>query len=153
MSILIVDDENGTRQALRELLDSLNYRGILEAKNGKEALEIVNSEKSKLDLIISDWEMPHMDGISLLAELSKEKDTAGIPFLLITSDVSKKQIEEWKKSYPRLNNYLIKPFQRSALQKAIIEAVQDNLRIRNEFWVLSGASDLKIDEKIEDSMG
>ncbi len=116
---MIVDDEANTRTALRDLLTQLGYRNLLEAKNGEEALKIALAEKAKLRAIIADWEMPYMDGITLLKEVNQRHDLDLALFILITSDLPKSQLAELQKTNDRLDHSLIKPFRMGALEKAL----------------------------------
>ncbi|WP_425474623.1 response regulator, partial [Shewanella algae] len=55
MTILIVDDEDSTREALRMALSQIGQKTVVEARNGDEALKILDSEKNRIGMIISDW--------------------------------------------------------------------------------------------------
>lgn len=117
MALLIVDDETATRDALREMLISIGHKTILDAKNGEEALRFIESEKKRLTMIISDWEMPYMNGVQLLDAVSKRPDLELIPFVLITSDLPKSKLHQLRHKYERLDAHLIKPFQKNALAR------------------------------------
>lgn len=88
-SILVVDDFSATRGLVRELLAPLAAE-ISEAENGLEALNIVTT--SHFDLIISDYQMPEMDGIRLCQELKKNSSTRGIPVLMLSNFDAAKDI-------------------------------------------------------------
>ncbi|MCC6048386.1 MAG: response regulator, partial [Thermodesulfobacterium sp.] len=64
IKILIVDDFSTMRKIIRNILTQLGFKNILEADDGTTALEIL--KKEKVDLIISDWNMPKMSGLELL---------------------------------------------------------------------------------------
>src|SRR3954468_15904519 len=110
MAILIVDDEPNTREALRTLLESMGRKPVLEAKDGQEGLKMLDAEKSRIEMIVADWEMPYMDGLTLLKHVATRPFADLAPFLLITSDLPKSTIQEFQKEVGRLDAYLIKPF-------------------------------------------
>jgi two-component system chemotaxis response regulator CheY len=118
MATLIVDDESSTRTALRDLLTQLGHKTIIEAKNGEEALKMAETEKSRIRMIVADWEMPYMDGITLLGKIGELPELDLTPFLLITSDLPRSKLEELKAKTDRLDGFLIKPFRMSALSQA-----------------------------------
>lgn len=122
MAILIVDDESNTRTALRDLLTQMGHKTILEAKNGEEGLKIADAEKKRIEMIIADWEMPYMDGLTLAAKIAERQALDLAPFLLITSDLTKAKLVSYSKEYPRLDSYLVKPFRMSVLAKALQDA-------------------------------
>jgi response regulator RpfG family c-di-GMP phosphodiesterase len=90
-NILVVDDSAVIRQSLSKLLTNLGAQVTL-ANDGKQALEIVQS--NKFDLVITDVEMPNMDGFGLCASLKKEDKTRGIPVVILSSMDSEKDIEK-----------------------------------------------------------
>lgn len=141
MAILIVDDENSTREALRSILVMLNYQPILEARNGEEALRIAESERSRIRLIIADLEMPYMDGITLLNHISQKPELDMAPFLLITSDLSKARLAELRTQFPRLDGHLLKPFRKNALESAIGNAFKHRASWRNTLLFLTQNQD------------
>ncbi|MFP4237099.1 MAG: response regulator [Desulfonatronovibrio sp.] len=83
-SVLVVDDIGPSRQTVINVLRVLGYRKILEAGNGHEALEYLNSKKD-VGLVISDWKMPVMNGIELLDKIRSRNEWSNLPFLLVTS--------------------------------------------------------------------
>ncbi len=131
MGILIVDDEINTRTALRELLTRLGQKTILEARNGEEALKVLDMEKTRIQMMIVDWEMPYMDGLSLSERMASDPSFSLIPFLLITSDLPKSKLAAFYKKYPRVDGYLIKPFRMSSLETAMNEAHVRRCRTRD----------------------
>jgi DNA-binding response OmpR family regulator len=80
--ILVVDDEESVRQLFQIVLQHEGYE-VLLAGNGAEALLMAHKEQP--DLIILDWMMPVMDGLSALQQLRKDETTAGIPIVMLTA--------------------------------------------------------------------
>ena len=90
-TILVVDDSDVTRDLIIEIVKSHGYR-VMEAGNGEEALSILSS--SKIDLILSDIEMPLMDGFQLVSRVREKRSTKYIPFIILStrgSDDDKRQ--------------------------------------------------------------
>jgi two-component system cell cycle sensor histidine kinase/response regulator CckA len=102
--VLLVEDETATRQALAESLTILNYT-VKEARNGREALTLLQQHRSEIDLIISDAVMPEMGGIALLHSLRELK--LDIPFVILTGHVIKKDMEALRTQ--GLSGWLVKP--------------------------------------------
>lgn len=136
MEILIVDDESSTRDALREVLTTLGHKPIIEAKNGEEALKMVDAEKTRIRLIIADWEMPYMDGITFSDKLAERETMDQVPFLLITSDLPASRIAEVKDHHKRIDHSLFKPFRVRMLDEAIKQAYANRVSKRESLlWV------------------
>src|SRR4051812_11215441 len=66
LTILVVDDDAMVMDIVIEYLRSFGFKQILKAKDGKAALKFVQDPKQRVDVILSDWEMPHMSGHTLL---------------------------------------------------------------------------------------
>jgi two-component system chemotaxis response regulator CheY len=135
MAILIVDDETSTRTALRELLTQIGHKTVLEAKNGEEALKVAETEKSRIRMIVADWEMPYMDGITLLDRVAGLPELDLAPFLLITSDLPRARLSELQARTDRLDGFLIKPFRMNALSQAMQSAQAHRASVRRNVVV------------------
>ena len=118
VSVLIVDDQQSMRGICKYILTQLGFTNIVEAKSGRDALGKL--EKSSVDLIISDWNMDDIDGLTLLRVIRKHPKTQGMPFIMATGRSDKEQVKEAISS--GVNNYIIKPFDASTMKKRI-EAV------------------------------
>ncbi len=90
-TILLVDDEKLGRMIAKRRLNKLHYR-ILEAENGQEALEILQREK--VDLVLSDWMMPKLDGLGLCEAIKQDERFRSIHFILMTALDQPAQIAE-----------------------------------------------------------
>lgn len=120
MSILVVDDESNTREAIRNLLTHEGYGPVIEARNGEEALKVLTgSTAARVQMIIADWEMPYMDGITLLKQVATLPELDRAPFLLITSDLPTQKLEALRVETPRLDAHLLKPFRIKSLTEAM----------------------------------
>jgi two-component system chemotaxis response regulator CheY len=118
LSVLIVDDQQSMRGICKYILTQLGFGEIIEAKSGRDALGKL--EKANVDLIISDWNMEDIDGLTLLKVIRKHPKTQAMPFIMATGRSDKEQVKE-AISYG-VNNYIIKPFDLSTMKKRI-EAV------------------------------
>ena len=106
--ILIVDDSILMRTALKRTIDmtGIETESISEVSNGAEALEIL--EYKPIDLILTDLNMPEMDGVELIHRLKKKSDYANIPVIVITTESSTVRIEDLRAE--GIRDYLHKPF-------------------------------------------
>ncbi len=122
LRVLVVDDMSTSRGLITQALDAMGVRNVATAADGQSALDSV--AKSPVHLVISDFNMPGMDGLELLNSLRQGARTAGVGFLLITGRADKEIIERGRSL--RMNNYIAKPFQPADL-KAAIEAIVGRL--------------------------
>jgi two-component system chemotaxis response regulator CheY len=118
VSVLVVDDQQSMRGICKYILTQLGFTNIIEAKSGRDALGKL--EKQNVDLIISDWNMEDIDGLTLLRVVRKHPKTSGMPFIMATGRSDKEQVKEAISS--GVNNYIIKPFDAATMKKRI-EAV------------------------------
>lgn len=117
--ILIADDEPIIRTDLKELLEELGYEVVAEARDGLEALDLI--EKVKPDVVILDIKMPKMDGISVAREISDR-----FPVIILTAYTDRHLIEKAKDS--GVMAYLSKPFREGDLSPGIELAVTQFLK-------------------------
>lgn len=115
IKILVVDDFSTMRKIIRNILTQLGFKNILEADDGTTALEILNKEK--IDLIISDWNMPKMSGLELLKAVRSNENTKDIPFIMVTAEAQRENILEAIKY--RVSQYVVKPFTPETLKEKI----------------------------------
>src|SRR6185503_6773416 len=92
MKILTVDDFSTMRRIIRNMLRQLGYNNVIEAEEGAAAFTRLQMEK--VDLVISDWNMPHMDGLELLKAIRADQALKAIPVLLVTAEALKENIVE-----------------------------------------------------------
>lgn len=122
LRILVVDDMSTSRGLITQALESLGIRSITTASEGAGALQSI--AKTPVHLVISDYNMPGMDGLTLLQHLRQNAPTQGVGFLLITGRADREILERGQKL--GMNNYLTKPFEAAGL-KAAIEAIVGRL--------------------------
>jgi two-component system chemotaxis response regulator CheY len=118
VSVMVVDDQQSMRSICKFILNQLGFKDIIEARSGRDALGKL--EQSHVDLIISDWNMDDIDGLTLLKVVRKHPRTQGTPFIMATGRSDKEQVKE-AISFG-VNNYIVKPFDALTMKKRI-EAV------------------------------
>ena len=118
LKVLVVDDQFSVRQMTRLALEKIGVRLIHEAANGQEALSKALAQP--LDLIISDFNMPEMDGINLLRAVRGHQAIRKTPFILITGRGDRELVV--KAAQAGVNNYVVKPFDEATLRQKM-EAV------------------------------
>ena len=115
MKILVVDDFSTMRRIVKNILRQLSMNNILEADDGTTALSILQREK--IDLVISDWNMPNMTGIELLKTIRQTEELKDMPFLMVTAEAQQENIIEAVKA--KVSNYIVKPFTADTLNEKI----------------------------------
>ena len=113
MNVLLVDDSRTIRAIQRNVLKQIGHENVAEAGDGLEALK--HLEKERPDLVIVDWNMPNMDGITFVRKL-RETDKK-IPIIMCTTEAEKTRVIEAIKA--GVNDYLVKPFTTEALEEKI----------------------------------
>jgi chemotaxis signal transduction protein/CheY-like chemotaxis protein len=119
IKILLVEDAGVMRKMEIKTLESLDYKNVREAQNGLEAIAVLQNDPS-VELIISDWNMPEMDGFELLRWVRSNEKTKNIPFLMATGRGEKKEVE--KALEEGVSSFISKPFNKDELQEKINEA-------------------------------
>jgi two-component system, chemotaxis family, chemotaxis protein CheY len=115
MKILIVDDYSTMRRIIKNVLHELGYDNTDEADDGSTALPMLQS--GSYDFIITDWNMPAMQGIDLLKAIRSNTKLAGIPVLMVTAEAKREQIV--KAAEAGVNGYIVKPFTPETLREKI----------------------------------
>ncbi|GHA06229.1 chemotaxis response regulator CheY [Oceanisphaera arctica] len=112
MSILVVDDFPTMRRILRSLLKELGFNNIEEAEDGSSALLKLNS--GDFDFVISDWNMPNMDGLEMLKQIRADERLKQLPVLLVTAEARKENIIAAAQA--GASGYVVKPFSAATLE-------------------------------------
>lgn len=119
-TILVVDDMPAIRELVKGYLRQLGYREIFDASDGRQALDWVHQRlesASPIDLIISDWNMPQMDGLSLLKSIRSDARTQQVAFIMLTSETEKDKVLEAISS--GVDHFIIKPFEKKTLEEKL----------------------------------
>jgi two-component system, chemotaxis family, chemotaxis protein CheY len=122
LQVMVVDDTSVSRTLITDALDQMGVRNVAISRDGAQALKTLMARP--VHLVISDMNMPGLDGLGLLKGLREYKPTSGIGFILLTGSTDKTLIERGKQY--RLNNFVMKPFNTASLKSAI-EAVVGRL--------------------------
>ena len=115
--ILIVDDFSTMRRIVKNLLSDLGFTNFAEADDGTTAL--IELQKAKFDLVVTDWNMPGMPGIDLLKAIRADAALAKIPVLMVTAEAKREQIIEAAQA--GVNGYIIKPFTAATLEDKLVK--------------------------------
>jgi two-component system chemotaxis response regulator CheY len=115
IEVLVVDDAATMRRIVRSLLRELGVKNVREAEDGSAALEEL--KRRRADLVISDWNMPHMSGIELLRAIRGSESLKDIPVLMVTAETKKENVLEAVQA--GVNNYIVKPFNAKTLEEKL----------------------------------
>lgn len=115
ITVLVVDDEEPIRKLLKSFLKNIGIIDIIEARDGKQAFDIM--QKETVNLVIADWLMPHMSGIQLLQKIRSTEKFKNLPFVMVTSVDGKDEILSAMQS--QVSQYIVKPFTADTFQKKL----------------------------------
>lgn len=116
--ILIVDDFMSMRRVVRGTLKEIGFVNVDEAEDGVIALAKLRGG-TKYGLVVADWNMPNMDGLTLLTTIRADPDLSEMPVLMITAEAKKENIVAAAKA--RANGYVVKPFSASVLEEKLLK--------------------------------
>jgi two-component system, chemotaxis family, chemotaxis protein CheY len=114
---LVVDDFSTMRRILRNLLKELGFMNVQEAEDGVEALAKLRSEK--FDFVVSDWNMPNMNGIELLQAIRADDKLKHLPVLMVTAEAKRDNII--MAAQAGASGYVIKPFTAATLDEKLMK--------------------------------
>ncbi|MHB8068393.1 MAG: response regulator [Desulfobaccales bacterium] len=114
-NVLVVDDVEVTRKIICHILKRIGFDNIFETDNGTTALSMLR--EFRVDLIITDWNMPQMSGLELLQKIRANPKHQHIPVLMITGEGQEEYILAAVKA--GVDNYVVKPFKAETLKKQI----------------------------------
>jgi len=114
--VLIVDDTQNMLNLMRSILSHIGFKNIDLAKDGVEAWKLIEKRKADYGLILSDWEMPNMDGMELLENVRSNKFSADTPFIISGTS----QIERVKLAIAAgVTDYMVKPISQKELEEKV----------------------------------
>lgn len=120
MKFLIVDDFSTMRRIVRGLLKELGYNNAEEAEDGAAALNLLKA--SKFDFVVSDINMPNMNGFELLAAIKADAGLKHIPVLMVTAEARKEDIV--RAAQDGAAGYIVKPFTKATLEEKVQKILQ-----------------------------
>jgi two-component system chemotaxis response regulator CheY len=106
INVLIVDDFASMRRIISTCFKQLGFNNLFESIDGEDALRILG--KRKIGLIVSDWNMPKINGLELLKAVRADDNLKSIPFLMLTTEGNKENVIQAVQA--GVSNYIVKPF-------------------------------------------
>jgi two-component system chemotaxis response regulator CheY len=113
---LVVDDSRAVRMILARILTELGYE-VKEAANGREALEVIATEKTAVKLVLADWNMPEINGLELLKRLRQNPELAALTVVMVTTETEIDQMVTALEA--GANEYVMKPFTKDILREKL----------------------------------
>jgi two-component system, chemotaxis family, chemotaxis protein CheY len=120
MKILSADDSVMIRRVIKNAVDVLGY-DFLEAKDGQEALDVLEKEYKDVTLILLDWNMPRLNGIDVLKKIKNDDRFREIPVMMVTTEVERQKVIEAISAGAK--NYVMKPFSHEDLISKIMQSM------------------------------
>lgn len=115
MRFLVVDDFNTMRRIVRNLLKELGFNNVEEAEDGVDALTKLRA--GGFDFVVSDWNMPNMDGLELLQTIRADATLNKLPVLMVTAEAKKENIIAAAQA--GASGYVVKPFTAATLEEKL----------------------------------
>jgi two-component system chemotaxis response regulator CheY len=113
VKILTVDDSSTMRRIIKNTLNRIGYTDVVEAEHGVDAL----GKMAGVELVLTDWNMPEMDGLTFVKSLRANAQYTEVPIIMVTTEAAKKEILEAIKA--GVSDYIVKPFTPDTLKEKI----------------------------------
>jgi two-component system chemotaxis response regulator CheY len=120
MRILVVDDFPTMRRIVRTLLKELGYNNIEEAEDGAVALGKLRA--GGFDFVVSDWNMPNLDGLEMLKAIRADATLSALPVLMVTAEAKKENVIAAAQA--GANGYVVKPFTAATLDEKLNKVLE-----------------------------
>jgi two-component system, chemotaxis family, chemotaxis protein CheY len=120
MKFLVVDDFSTMRRIVRGLLKEIGHNNVEEAEDGVVAMNMLKN--AKFDFIVSDINMPNMNGFELLTAVKKDDALKHIPVLMVTAEARKEDIV--RAAQEGASGYIVKPFTKATLEEKVQKIMQ-----------------------------
>lgn len=124
MTVLVVDATDIVRETVVAMLRDMGFGQVLQAGNGEHALSMMLLRQ--VDLVLSEWQMPKMDGMELLAKIRADKKHSRIPFIMLSSIIEQAAVIQAIKS--GVSEYVVKPFSARILSERVLRAIEGPAR-------------------------
>ncbi len=115
MKFLVVDDFPTMRRIVRNLLKELGFENVDEAEDGQMALDKLRN--GNFDFVVSDWNMPNLDGLEMLKEIRADATLSKLPVLMVTAEAKKENIVAAAQA--GASGYVVKPFTAATLEEKL----------------------------------
>ena len=116
MKLLVVDDSSTMRRIIKNTLVRLGHKDVLEAEHGLEAWSLLCANDD-IDVLVTDWNMPEMNGLELVKKVRAEKKYEDMPIIMVTTEGGKAEVITALKA--GVNNYIVKPFTPQVLKEKL----------------------------------
>lgn len=123
--VLVVDDFATMRRIIVACLKEAGFVNTVEAEDGKKGYSVAENLSESITLIVSDWNMPNMDGLDMLRALKANPKTAHIPVMMVTAEAKKENIIAAAQA--GASSYIVKPFTPETLADKI-KKIQNSLQ-------------------------
>ncbi len=120
MKFLIVDDFSTMRRIIRGLLKEIGYVNAEEAEDGAVALDMLRT--NRYDFVVTDINMPKMNGFDLMAQIKLDPSLKHLPVLMVTAEARKEDIVRAAKDGAA--GYIVKPFTKATLEEKLAKIIQ-----------------------------
>jgi len=121
LKFLVVDDFSTMRRIVRNLLKELGFQNVEEAEDGAVALKKL--KEGGFDFVVSDWNMPNMDGLTMLQNVRADESLKHLPVLMVTAEAKKENIIAAAQA--GANGYIVKPFTSATLDEKLNKILQN----------------------------
>jgi len=122
--ILVVDDDAMVRDIILEYLQTYGFKQVILMKDGSAAVRYLQNPKHRVDLIISDWEMPELDGLGLLQAVRRNPARKDTKFLMVTSQRSQERSKITRAAHWKVDAYIVKPFRGTVLKEKVEQLLE-----------------------------
>lgn len=112
MRVLAVDDSKTMLRIIGNVLKKIGIEDVMLAKDGLEAWNILS--KNNIDILLTDWNMPIMDGLALVKRVRSKEEFNDIPIVMVTTEGGKREVITALKA--GVDNYIVKPFTPAVLK-------------------------------------
>ncbi|MDP1784334.1 MAG: chemotaxis response regulator CheY [Sulfuricurvum sp.] len=116
MKLLVVDDSSTMRRIIKNTLARLGYEDVLEGEDGVQGWNVLN-ENPDLGMLITDWNMPEMNGLELVKKVRADARFTDLPIIMVTTEGGKTEVITALKA--GVNNYIVKPFTPQVLKEKL----------------------------------
>ena len=116
MKLLVVDDSSTMRRIIKNTLSRLGYEDVLEGEDGVQGWDVLN-ENSDIGMLITDWNMPEMNGLELVKKVRADTRFKDLPIIMVTTEGGKTEVITALKA--GVNNYIVKPFTPQVLKEKL----------------------------------
>jgi two-component system chemotaxis response regulator CheY len=131
--VLVVDDDEVVRKLVIEHLSNFGFKNFIECKDGAEGFKYIIDPIQKVDLVISDWEMPRTDGLTFLRAVRSSKHKSDVPFIMITSQQSHERMKITSARQHHVDSYIVKPFRGEVLREKVFQVLLAADEKKNRF--------------------